>query len=299
MMNKIKFQIRNFTIVELLMVVSIIAVLFSILTPSLSNSRKRAKYTRWMTFCNNLKADSSLIAQYTFEDTAYIRYNETANDTLPNTAMGFSIENYDPRKLNGEVYGCAKTNHGRWPNKGAMYFPGNGNNYVSICDETMLNPGTGSFTVLFWVKITDKKKCYLLCKGNAKGKRPGWNINKNNKNQIICSIAGLQSPTGKSKKPKKVKYTVTSKVVPLSSWIQVAMVIDQDNFYLISYINGSEAASDKIKDSFDIVAKETFTLIGRNALVGSPFKGYIDEIEIFGRALTAGEIMQAYEMGKP
>ena len=85
------------------------------------------------------------------------------------------------------------------------------------------------------------------------------------------------------------------------------MVIDNSDKMIRMYYDGKEFYSKKISLKkkkgkllpFQVVAPQNYFTIGRRANKGGYFRGYIDEIEIFRRALKPNEIKNAYETGKP
>jgi len=84
-----------------------------------------------------------------------------------------------------------------------------------------------------------------------------------------------------------------------SEWHHVAGVIDRDNRKLRFYLDGQLDSSNGNKDingilnNFDFSTLDFPFLIGKTYTVGAgdgPFDGYIDDVRVYDRALTSGEI---------
>ena len=295
---------RAFTLIELLVVISIIAILAGLMQPSLYKAKGRAKYTKWLVYTNNLKSDPTLVGQWTFENSNFIQYENTINDSVINGAQGLSDINYSPKSYNGQVIGCAKSKNGRW-DKGAIYFAGSKKSYIVINDGDTYNPGQNDMTILVWFKPTTKNTRIIICKGNGKWKDTGWSIYNNKK--LFMRARSNQKQTFRNR---------NNQLLEINKWHLAGLVFDHSEKVVRMYIDGEEVyigefKTKKVKkpkkgkkpkptqaeEVVEFVAEESYTLIGRRVANGAYFRGYIDEIEIFKRALTAREIETFYQVG--
>jgi prepilin-type N-terminal cleavage/methylation domain-containing protein len=288
---------RNpFTLIELLVVISIIAILAGMMQPSLYKAKERAKYTKWLVYTNNLRSDPYLIGQWTFGNHNFIQYKNTVNDSAINGAQGLADFDYSPKTFNAQIIGCAKSKKGRW-GKGAVYLSGNQNSYIMIDDGAKYNPGQNDMTILVWFKPTTKNTRFIMCKGNGKFKDPGWSFYHNKKLYMRARSNNKQTFRNKQKEQLVV-----------NKWHLAALVIDNSEKLVKMYIDGKEVYSRKIKvkktkakppkiQPTEFTASEAYTLIGRKVTKGAYFRGYIDEIDIFERALSEKEIKNFYDTG--
>ena len=62
------YKRRPFTVLELLLTITIIAILASLLLPNLSESRQRARFVRWIQFNKQCSTDPACVINLNFQE---------------------------------------------------------------------------------------------------------------------------------------------------------------------------------------------------------------------------------------
>jgi prepilin-type N-terminal cleavage/methylation domain-containing protein len=277
-------KVNHFTLIELMVVLSIIGILVALISPALSKSRMRAKYSRWLGYTNNLRSDPTLIGQWIFPD--------SMSDIVLNNAQGISEDGYNSKDYNGKLYNVGVSKNGGRFSKSAAYFYGAANSYILVDDNTRFYSQGKNMTVIVWFKVSDYNQRILVAKGNSRRRVPGWSIFLRGR-RVIFRYSSDKTQGVIAKVKSEIKY-------PLNKWSMAAFVIDNTNRKLTGFLNGTVASADlrtprrDNEPSFDIEPM----YIGRRRASGRYYKGFIDELEIFRRAMRVSELEGAYEMGQ-
>jgi prepilin-type N-terminal cleavage/methylation domain-containing protein len=293
---------NKFTIIELLAVIAIISILIGLLNVGLVRAKKNSRRARYKVFVENLRADPNLILQMTLTPKT-VRKDPSGKYEVLNTALGLKIKGYKSEKLNGQLTNAdIIIDGGRW-GKPAIFFYGNDNSYMQINDSDLLtmtdvtdpsNPRPKNFSAYIWFKALKRSSHYarFISKGMKSSKDEGWMMFLSNHSYWIqFTVAGT-----------KYKYkTDTDKHYDiLGKWHMMAFVVNKDKNIVNIYVDGKKTASKELnfkpaKKPINPISQ--YTLVGKGERPGYSFRGYIDELEVFDRALTDREIANAYEMG--
>jgi len=154
------------------------------------------------------------------------------------------------------------------------------NDWVTIADAPDLDFTTG-MTLMAWVRPTAAGSGVwrnVIIKED--GSREVYNLySKSNTNAPSTWVTLTSGPTS----PKGVYGPAQ---VPLNAWTHLATTYDGVTLRL--FVNGAEVANRAVSGS--IKASAGVLRIGGNSIWGEFFKGVIDEVRVYNRTLTSGQI---------
>ncbi|QDT96779.1 LamG-like jellyroll fold domain-containing protein [Gimesia aquarii] len=244
----------------------------------LAEQQQQQQFTRWQKQNQSLKTDPSLIAYYDFEETSnWLR-------TLSNKSQ------HNKSSIDGAIVGCQWTS-GRWPQKRALEFK-------RTSDRVRLHvPGEyQSLTFMAWVRIEgfDRWLSSLMLTDGYNPGNPHWQLS--DQGEIIL---GIKEGGGKN-----YFSPVVLKPTDLGRWIFLVTVYDHQKKEVIHYLDGLPVSHHRLENPIPLVIgpaeignwrpKEH---TGEHSI--RSLNGRLDEFALFGRALSAEDILKLYEYGKP
>lgn len=309
---------RAFSLIELLVVISIITVLLALLLPAYMAAMERAHHTRWLGLSHGLRIDPDLVAYYNFEqarDTLSIP-NQAVGDPLasgapeprwPQAAPRQAMFRYDqaPRVILAKrmfvpedldlVFGDGATaatfpvwTSGRWPSKGAVQLNAVASSqspYLQAKKSDLIDLGTRDFTILTWFRVRPWGNGNLVEKVSTTWS--GLTIAFYEAELIVnlTDARGYWNGVIWYGHPTRINDGL---------WHQLAVVRTtvgsgtEVRVYLDGELGGVEVDPDSI-----------INLDNNGPLRIGNFDGALDEFGIWKRALRPDEIAMLYERGKP
>lgn len=272
-MEKTRKNKKGFTLLEILFVILIIGIIMTVIVIAISiTAKERAEVAKGLQFADSVRAQLSgnLIAWWKFDE---------GNGTTAKDSWGGN---------NGTIIGGAtwvKGVTGKAPE-----FNGT-SNFVEVQDDPSLELND-SFTLVAWI----------YSEGSTNNQEIMWKMDTTplrgfhftlKRNMILrCMSHSADGSSG---------FIKSGNILTLNQWHFVACVRDTTgpmNNKMRLYVYGEQAASPTTDNSSDIT-NNTPLYIGVNAAGDTKFKGIIDEVQIYGEALTAQEIQQRYVESAP
>ncbi|MDD5551729.1 MAG: prepilin-type N-terminal cleavage/methylation domain-containing protein [Candidatus Pacebacteria bacterium] len=251
---------KSFTLLELLVVIAIIAILAGVVIASVVDLRQRAKESKGMQFSQNIRTTLSneLVGEWTFD--------EEANPGKDSSEEG----------NNGTVNGATWTEDGKV--RGALDFDGT-DDYVDCGNKDSLN--IKDQTLSAWIYVKDNKVAShsrIIDRGGA------------NYNTIRLSNGKLYA---RFDNETTISHKRASTVINEDQWHYVVATYDDSIKTTKLFIDGNEPSY-----GIDITGSGTKTMYTSNQIIGGgsiyPLFGFIDEVRIYKRALTAKQIKHLY-----
>lgn len=309
-----RYKKNFFTIIELLLSVSIIAMLTATLMPSLTESRQRARFVRWLQFNKQCSNDTSCVVNLNFQD--------GAGDIIKNSAIGYEAEGYSAKGYDGVIQGDYQWTSGRWTsNKRALQFDGE-STFFEILDSEHVNfSGKSGFTFIVSLQFDTLSKfdgifgkCYMRNSVNGTPQYVVYYDNtqfgSQNSTKLFHMDIGDVSATFENLDQNGNEVKIDN------GWVHFVLrhEVTAEGQLIDVFINGAKlkgtcrnlgSGSEVVEEAnLAIGCIRWLVLSNRDkhdpAQYGKPdnfIKGRMDELLIYNRALSNAEIMAHYEMG--
>ncbi len=188
---------------------------------------------------------------------------------------------------------------------GAHYFNGTGASHIDVPDDPSLNYGTGDFAVDAWVRLSGNAADgngtrALVDKRQRLGKRyKGYHLYHSQYGGGTgggTSVVGIQLADGVG---FSNYFGTVSPTINDGQWHHVAATVKRTagpDLGVRLYVDGVLIKSSPSARPGS-VTNTSHLRLGANAFGGQYFKGWLDEVQLYARALSAAEVQSIFDAG--
>jgi prepilin-type N-terminal cleavage/methylation domain-containing protein len=269
---------KSFTLIELLVVIAVIGLLSSIIIVNLRGTRGKANIARGLQFGQSVHnaLGAYAVGVWNFDE---------GSGTAANDASGY---NNHGTLTNGPVWRCANTDPNYTPSgQGCSIQFDGANDYIQVPQNTFLDI-TNDLTLGAWVKInTFITHGGIICYGPDGTDYETYSLN---------TYSGPNRISFRSNWPNTWYDLPTQTSLGTGVWYYIVATFQSGNVEI--YLNGILDNSDTWGITALSLGTDRVLRFGENQPGGDEyFNGLIDEVHIYEKALTAGEIRQLYAEG--
>ena len=268
---------RGFTVIELLVVVAVIGLLFSIALVSFRGTREKASLAQKQQFASqvNHALGAYALGIWQFDEGSGATANDSSGSGNEGAISGGAIWVTDESQ-------CVFRN--------CLSFDGLDDYVESALSDTV---GSGTRTLAAWVKVTTPVGSYT---DSILDWAQAWNTNRF---QLVAERESQGNPwavvlfDAASNPQSSFRWGTVD-----NSWHHVAFVLDRENGQIHGYEDGALKNSAGI--TIGALSGTRTWLIGKSRVLSNEkFKGVIDDVRIFSEALSVSQIRQLYVQGLP
>jgi prepilin-type N-terminal cleavage/methylation domain-containing protein len=317
---------RGFTIIELLVVMSIILLLASLLIPSLVEAQNRARYVKWQAYSRFLQSEPALRTYYEFDHQSGDEIGKTGGGCPPagclevkNSAVGdpfaAATEKFDKWNNNGLGFIPTRTDStgtsgwttrkARWFGKSGLMFDSTDgtDDYVALHQFYGANEA-GEFTIAAWVNIENNGVIgsFDHDQGAAElrlGGKVQWHTNAEG-SAPDQQDSYLGSGNVKDGQWHLLAGTYSAEANEKRIWIDGHEQSDSTTVADVHLVGGKPAAlgTSSVRYGF-LGARSNATRFNDPVPTGNFMKGAMDEFMVFHRALDTDEMINMFRAGVP
>ncbi|MDD5551730.1 MAG: prepilin-type N-terminal cleavage/methylation domain-containing protein [Candidatus Pacebacteria bacterium] len=280
---------KSFTLLELLVVIAIIAILAGVVIASVVDLRQRAKESKGMQFSQNIRTTLSndLVGEWNFDEGIGVVAKDTSDEGNEGRLFNLSTQCTNP-----PTSPCPTWTDGKI--KGALQFYGN-NGYVDCGDSNELDLSK-EITIEAWIYPTPPTLTYyraIVAKYSQSDNKRAY--------QLIVD-EGYSKYLGQG----TIQFWISSNGSTLRDHVEAPGELNKWQ-HVVGVYNGSKMTiyvNGELKDEKNTTISSIFVTdrplrIGSDQVLSRFFLGKIDEVRIYGSALTAKQIKNLYAESLP